>query len=263
MRYFDEGPRIVSNGLPVKLHFLGTTGYHPNNLRQTACLMLPEVGIVLDAGTGIFRARSLLCTDHLDILVTHLHLDHAIGLTYLYNVLGDREMNRVTVHVAADKVDALQHHLYDPLLFPVKPNFEIRTFDSGTMDLPGDCRVRMIPLEHPGGCHGFRLDWPDRSLAYITDTMARVDAAYVDEIRGVDTLIHECYFEDGNEKMAELTGHSCLSPVVAVARKSGARRVYLVHVDPRDERDEPFDLEPHRPHFDELFVAVDGLEIDV
>ena len=33
----------------MKLHLLGTTGYHPNARRHTACLMLPEQGIVLDA----------------------------------------------------------------------------------------------------------------------------------------------------------------------------------------------------------------------
>ena len=41
----------------MKLLLLGTSGYHPSEQRQTACLMLPEVGIVLDAGTGFFRVR--------------------------------------------------------------------------------------------------------------------------------------------------------------------------------------------------------------
>ena len=83
----------------MKLHFLGTTGYHPNNQRQTACLMLPELGIIFDAGTGIFRARDLIQTDTLDIFLTHIHLDHCVGLTFLYDVLYQKEMRRVTVHV--------------------------------------------------------------------------------------------------------------------------------------------------------------------
>ena len=50
----------------MKLILLGTTGYHPNNRRHTACLMLPEVGVVLDAGTAMFRVRDYLTTKHLD-----------------------------------------------------------------------------------------------------------------------------------------------------------------------------------------------------
>ena len=71
----------------MQLHLLGTTGYHPNARRHTACLMLPEQGIVLDAGTGMFRVRSRLKTRELDIFLTHAHLDHVVGLTYLFDTL--------------------------------------------------------------------------------------------------------------------------------------------------------------------------------
>ena len=39
----------------MKLVLLGTTGYHANDRRQTACFMLPELGVVFDAGTGLYR----------------------------------------------------------------------------------------------------------------------------------------------------------------------------------------------------------------
>ncbi|HEY5311264.1 MAG TPA: ribonuclease Z, partial [Pirellulales bacterium] len=60
----------------MKLIVLGSTGYHPNDLRQTACVMLPEIGVVLDAGTGMYRVGPLLCTDELHIFLSHAHLDH-------------------------------------------------------------------------------------------------------------------------------------------------------------------------------------------
>ena len=71
----------------MKLVLLGTGGYYANDRRHTACLMLPEVGVVLDAGSGMFRIRDYLATDRLDIFLTHAHLDHVIGLTYLIDVL--------------------------------------------------------------------------------------------------------------------------------------------------------------------------------
>ena len=54
--------------------------------------MLPELGLIFDAGTGIFRARDLIQTDTLDIFLTHIHLDHCVGLTFLYDVLYQKEM---------------------------------------------------------------------------------------------------------------------------------------------------------------------------
>ena len=44
----------------MRLVLLGTTGYHPNERRHTPCLLLPECGVMLDAGTGVFRTAEYL-----------------------------------------------------------------------------------------------------------------------------------------------------------------------------------------------------------
>ncbi|HEV3339677.1 MAG TPA: ribonuclease Z, partial [Pirellulales bacterium] len=103
----------------MQLAVLGTAGYHPNESRQTACFMLPEVGVVLDAGTGFFRVGRHLATDELDIFLTHTHLDHVFGLTFLFDVLYGRTMKRVEVHADPAKLAAVQNHLLYELLFPV------------------------------------------------------------------------------------------------------------------------------------------------
>ena len=246
----------------MKLHFLGTTGYHPNNQRQTACVMLPEIGVILDAGTGIFRARDLIETDHLDIFLSHVHLDHCVGLTFLYDVLWEKDVSRVTVHVAAEKIAALEEALFHADLFPVKPNFEIQPLQPVT-ELAGGQKLTAIEVEHPGGAHAFRIDFADRSMAYVTDTVAAEDAAYVPSIAGVQTLLHECYFPDGWEDRAKLTGHSCLTPVAKVAALAKAERLFLVHINPLNESSQPLDLDSVRDIFSEIEVASDQQVIDV
>src|SRR5262245_66593645 len=101
----------------MKLLVLGTSGYHPNQRRHTACLMLPEAGIVLDAGTGFFRVRKHLQTPTLDILLSHAHLDHVAGLTFLLSTAVDKPLERITVHAAADKLAAVRDHLLNEHLF--------------------------------------------------------------------------------------------------------------------------------------------------
>ena len=248
----------------MKIHFLGTTGYHPNNRRHTACMMVPELGIIFDAGTGIFRARDLVETETLDVFLSHIHLDHSVGLTFLLNVLYGNEVGRVRIHLAEDKIAAVQENLYHQLLFPVKPEYEFCPLENEKpIQLDNGATIVPFPLDHPGGSHGFVLNYHSKKIAYVTDTTAKKDAAYLDHIKEVDLLIHECNFPDGKEEFAQLTGHSCLTPVAHVANQANAGRVMLVHINPLDESDDPLNLESVKTIYSNIEIAEDQQTIDV
>jgi ribonuclease Z len=246
----------------MKLVLLGTTGYHPSDTRQTACMMLPECGIVLDAGTGMYRVRAHLARKTLDIFLTHAHLDHVIGLTFLFDILHQRAMRYVRVHGVAEKLEAVQRHLFSEHLFPAQPPIQWRPLE-GPVQLPRRTTLTYFPLQHPGSSLGYRLDWPDRSLAYVTDTTAREDADYIDRIRGVDVLLHECNFPDGWEDRAALTGHSCTTPVARVARAAGVGRLILVHINPLAESDREVGLETARDIFPDTHIGTDQMVVEI
>jgi ribonuclease BN (tRNA processing enzyme) len=218
--------------------------------------MLPEQGIVLDAGTGMFRVRERLQTPELDIFLTHAHLDHIVGLTYLLDTLHEKQISRVTVHGEAEKLAAIEQHLLDELIFPVKLPCQYKPL-AGPVALSGGGRLTYFSLAHRGGSVGFRLDWPGHSMAYVTDTTASVDAAYVQSIRGVDLLIHECYFPDDQAALAETTGHSTTSRVAEVARRAAVGRLVLVHMNPQDESDDPIGIAAARAVFPRVEVGED------
>lgn len=245
----------------MKLVLLGTTGYHPNNLRHTACMVLPELGVVFDAGTAMFRLRDWVSTSELDIFLSHAHLDHVVGLTFMLGTLHDKDLERITVHGEVDKLAAVREHLFNDLLFPIEPRFEMCPL-RGPVEVAGGGRMTYFPLEHPGGAVGFRLDIGQHSMAYVTDTTAEATAPYVEHIQGVNLLVHECYFDDGQQHWAEVTGHSHTTPVAEVARAAGVGQLVLVHLNPLIDQVDPIGLEVARAIFPRTVLGTDLLEVE-
>ncbi len=211
----------------------------------------------------MFRVRDLISTSTLDIFMSHVHLDHSIGLTFLYDILYEKELDRVTVHIDESKIDAIKNHLYAKELFPVGPNFEFQPLSSSPLAMANGATISNFELEHPGGSHGFRLEHGKSSVAYVTDTTAEPGAKYVKDIEGVKTLIHECYFPDGWEDRAKLTGHSCLTPVAEIAAAAKAESLYLVHINPLEKSKIPLDLESVQSIFQNIHVTQDKMIIDI
>lgn len=245
----------------MKLILLGTGGYYANDGRHTACLMLPEIGVVFDAGSGMFRLGEYRATERLNIFLTHCHLDHVLGLTYLLDVLPEEVQRATVVHGDAAKLESIRTHLFAESIFPVMPAFRFAPL-AGDCGVGGGGKLTHFQLTHPGGSIGYRIDWPDRSLAYVTDTTATLNASYVEKIRGVNVLVHEAYFGDAMDAKAKLTGHSCLCAVAQLAAAAEVGLLVLVHVDPRIKLDADFDLKAAQKIFPSTLLGVDRMEIE-
>jgi ribonuclease Z len=251
----------------MKLVLLGTGGYYGNHLRETACMMLPEVGVLLDAGSGLYRMRDYVATDELSIFLSHAHLDHIIGLTILLDAVSPEVLTKTTVYGEASKLESIRNHLFAEDLFPVLPSFRLQPLEA-SCPLAGGGKLTHFPLKHPGGSTGFRLDWPasagtrGRSMAYVTDTTADPAAEYVEHIRGVDLLVHEAFFQHDEPQWLEKIGHSCLEAVVGVAAKAKVGRLVLVHMNPQLVNDADFDLTAARQIFPATELGHDMLELE-
>jgi ribonuclease Z len=244
----------------MKIILLGTGGFIPTDKAQTACFMLPEVGILLDAGTGLFRMSQYLQTDTLDIYLTHAHGDHFRGLNFLFAAFFVNEIERFgkglddanlqpvlakanerwhasRIHAAPPALDALaREYNQDQMVWQVLNARE---------PLPQGGTLTSFNAENHGEV-GFRLDWPGHSLAYITDTIAKPDVGYIEYIQGVDLLLHEC---NGPDRLADMMAnihHSHTSAVAQVAAQARVGRCILVHKNPIEAWDIKADLEPAR-----------------
>ena len=227
----------------MKLHILGSVGYHGNGFRETTCLAIPELGIVLDAGTGFYRLAGLVPllppSMPLNVFLSHGHIDHTIGLTYGITTFHNQPV-QLTVNAQPRILRAMERVLFDGPLFPLPMSFmqyatremdaEGRPDTSASVGIAGEQRliVTATTLPHPGGSTGYRFEIPDgRHFAYITDTDARqVRTGFV---AGCHTLIHECNFPDEYVELARRSGHSILSDVLRLAERARVKKLILMH----------------------------------
>jgi ribonuclease BN (tRNA processing enzyme) len=184
-----------------------------------------------------------------------------IGLTYLIDMISGDELGNVAVHGEPAKIAAVKQHLFDDALFPVPPAFQLKPLEQSHA-LGGGGTLTHFPLHHPGGSVGYRLDWPDRSMAYVSDTTALPNADYIEKIRGVDLLVHEANFADDAQEMAILTGHSWLSNVAQVAADAEVGRLVLVHLNAQLKSDTELDIAGMRRIFKHTEIGTDRMEIE-
>lgn len=246
---------------------LGTGGYHPSGRRHTACVLLPGLGLMLDAGTGAFRVHERLAevalpAGRLHISLTHAHLDHIVGLTYLIGLSDKNGPVETVVHATLAVITAVEEHLLSDPLFPVPPITRFEPLAEEVM-LAGGARLTHFPLDHPGGSIGLRIDAANRSLAYVTDTRSPT-AETIERVRGVDLLLHEAYFDDTYQEFAAETGHCTASQAATVAQAAEAKRLVMMHLNPRaNEADETIGLAEAQAIHPNAEYGRDGQVIDL
>ncbi len=232
----------------MRLLPLGTNGFIPAHGRQTMSFLVVENGsaLVLDAGSGLSRlleptAQSLIeGIERLDVVLTHYHLDHVIGLSYLPGLVRDR---RVRIFAPAPPLtesgpEALSK-LIAPPLFPVTFErwpmpVEVVPYAGPELEI-GRFAMRVRAQRHPGGSAGLRLG---DTLAYVTDTVADPETARF--AAGVGNLMHEVWLTEAEAAVddAARTGHSAAGTVAEVASRAGVGRLLPVHHHPKRTAEE-------------------------
>lgn len=200
----------------------------PTDCRHTNCVMLPEEGIVLDAGTGFYRVKDNIQTGKLDILLSHYHSDHIHGLTFM---LGAFYKLNLDVNIYGPRgIKSLEKKLNFPIKFK-DHNFGInlkKLEEKFTLD---DVVVRTELFPHLNEVSvGYRLEKEGKSLCYMTDFVASQEE--ISFIKNSDLLIHECYFNKSYAEFAKTSSHSYTTQVASIAKKANVKLLALYHINP-------------------------------
>lgn len=203
--------------------------------------------LVLDAGSGIRKLSNVLSgTPRIDILLTHLHMDHIQGLGFFTPVFDPA----AEVHIwgpgsATQSLEERLSRYLSPPLFPVRmrelESVVLHDIGPGSFEI-GDVTVTADLVCHPGLTFGYRLDSSDGSLAYIPDHEPALGVAAFpgpppwtsgfDLAAGVDLLIHDGQYTADEYATRQGWGHSTFEQAAAFAALVGASTLVSFHHDP-------------------------------
>jgi phosphoribosyl 1,2-cyclic phosphodiesterase len=211
--------------------------------------------LVLDAGTGIRRLGKALPENlrRLDLLLTHLHMDHIQGLGF-FAPLQNPELE---VHIwgpastTADLRTRLMRYLSPPL-FPVHLRdlpcrLTLHEVPCGVVTI-GEFRVASALICHPGPTVAYRISTARGALAYFPDHEPALGVSKFplsgDWTSGyalaanVDLLIHDAQYKSDEYPQHVGWGHSSVDDTLRFAALARVKQLVPFHHDPAHTDDD-------------------------
>src|SRR5262245_42354279 len=254
-----RGGHLLGGALAVRVTLWGTRGSlaaaGPETVRyggNTSCVEVRAADgsvLVLDAGTGMRRLGVALRGENrrLDVLLSHLHMDHIQGLGFFAPFF--EEGREIHVWGPPSTTEALRERLtryLSPPLFPVRLRelpcrLTLHDVAPAAFGI-GPFQISAALVCHPGPTVGYRITADRATLAYIPDHepalgLGRLPAA-PDWISGfaiaadADVLIHDAQYSDAEYLEHIGWGHSALTHAFGLATAAGVGRLVTFHHDP-------------------------------
>ena len=205
--------------------------------------------LVLDAGTGIRPLSDTIETDinRVDLLLTHLHMDHIQGLGFF----GPLYRAGLEIHVWGPPSTTQNLHqrlarYLSPPLFPVSvrdlpSNLTLHDVPLGGFEI-GSLRIDARLVSHPGPTVGYRISENGATLAYLPDHEPALGAKRFPQepawtsgfelAEAAGLLIHDAQYTDDEYPEHVGWGHSSLPQTLSFAKAAGVKRLVTFHHDP-------------------------------
>lgn len=249
----------------MKVNLWGTRGSlaspGPETVRyggNTSCVSI-EGGdgswLVLDAGTGIRKLGQNLPPDlkRVDVLLTHLHMDHLQGLPFFAPI---RNPN-IETHIwgPASTMLSLKSRLQryvSPPLFPVSirdlsPTLHFHELSFDMFDIGEFCIISQLVI-HPNPTVGYRITLNNKTVTYLPDHEPMLGALKFPRspewtsgyalAKKADLLIHDTQYTPEEYKTRIGFGHSNMQQAFEFAELASVKHFIPFHHDPAHSDDQ-------------------------
>ena len=199
----------------MQIRVLGCSGSIAAGCRTTAFLLDDDV--LIDAGTGVgdLTLDELARVD--DVVLSHSHLDHVLGVPLLADSVMRRRAGRppIRIHALPATLVALRKHVFNGSIWPdftrlpsaEQPILTMHAFEIGdVLDFAGR-RVEVLPALHTVPAVGFAVHGPTRCWVFTGDTAP--NPLLWERLRAlpVGSLVIETAFRNDEHRLAELSRH--------------------------------------------------------
>lgn len=218
---------------------------------HTSCVEVEEENclLVLDAGSGIQNLNQSpnLDVQRIDILLTHLHIDHIQGLGFFKPLFDpSKEVHIWGPATNAQSLRARLGRYFSPPLFPVYfRNLACKLFiheiENSSFTI-GPYAVQSQYIIHPGPTVGYRIQSPRGIVTFIPDhepalgqRELHADVKWLsgsDLAAGADILLHDAQYTREEYKAKVGWGHSSIEDALQFAASTEVKHLYLMHHDP-------------------------------
>jgi phosphoribosyl 1,2-cyclic phosphodiesterase len=213
---------------------------------NTACVEMRcgDRLLIFDGGTGLRElGRTLEGGPPIDadIFFSHSHL--VAGVPFFRPLFQAQNKFRLWAgHLKPEHVlmDVLCQMMAAPL-FPIPPaafdaDTEFNDFTAGErLEPQPGISVVTTPLNHPNGATGYRVEYGQRAVAYVTDTEhenGTLDAGILNLIEAADLFIYDSTYTDDEYPGYAGWGHSTWQQGMKLAEAAKVGRFVIFHHDP-------------------------------
>ena len=224
------------------------TEYYGGNT-SCATVAYGDYTLVLDGGTGIrqLTGNYYPVNKRVDVLLTHLHLDHIQGLGF-FSPLFD-ESKEVHIWGPASSSHSLFSRLsryLSPPLFPVllrdlPCKLELHEIGNSEFET-GPFRIQSNYIIHPGPTVGYRITGKQAVFTFIPDHEPALGnkgmikekkwVSGFDLAQGADILLHDAQFTQQEYLLRKGWGHSSIDDACLFASLAEVKKLLLSHHDP-------------------------------
>jgi ribonuclease BN (tRNA processing enzyme) len=222
----------------MKIRVLGASGSKLPGLHLTSFLL--DRNVLIDAGSAASRLDFDEQAKLQAVLLSHIHIDHSLGLMLLADNLVSSLKKSIQVFSAPEVLDGLRMHLFNNQVWPdftAIPNnrsavFKLRPMANGHSARFEKYTIKAVRVSHSVPTVGFIVSDDKSSFVYTADTRPtdRIwqEAKKAKNLRGV---LIETSFPNRMQQLADLSGHLTPHSLASEIAKSGLKvPFYVFHI---------------------------------
>ncbi|MBN2526888.1 MAG: MBL fold metallo-hydrolase [Deltaproteobacteria bacterium] len=223
---------------------------------NTSCVEINagDTLVILDGGTGLrLLGEELIRQDkpiNAYMFFSHVHWDHIQGFPFFIPIF--QPQNEIHIFGGKNLEMTLGETLAGQMNFPNFPvsldacaaKMHFKEFDDGqAVTLADELSIKGLPLNHPNGCYGYRLEYKGKIFTYCTDTEhnedpEKTDGNVLELAKDADVFVYDSQYtpEEYTGKEGGMSrrgwGHSTYVEAVKLAQTANVKQLVLFHHDP-------------------------------